>query len=76
MLCAKEEAPREPTTLQMWNCLKTDTLPVDMVRALSLLRDTSTTTCLTEKGHGQGAAVIKKHRTYCESSLLGRSQKY
>jgi hypothetical protein len=67
------DLPTDVTVRQLWNCLRMGVSARDVRQLLELLRDAPYTTGLCEKGHGQGAAVAKKHSEYCQDSLLERS---
>jgi hypothetical protein len=69
----EDAAPSDPITRQIWNCLHGGVPAALVVRLLKLVADSATTTGLSEKGHGQGAATMKKHPMISKDVLCARS---
>ena len=62
----------DPVALQLRNAIDLGHSRNEVVELLTLLRDTSCSTQLVEKGHGRGAALLRKHTGYGTPTLQSR----
>ena len=73
-LIACDDPPRDPTALQMYNGIRCGVAqPGLYAKVLELVRDTATTTILSERGHGAGACNSRKHAYLGNDSICARS---
>ena len=73
-LSLQPDAPADATVRQMWEALRAGFLEGLIVRLLLGVRDSCQTTLLSEKGHGAGAGVSRRHFTASADTICARQQ--